>query len=97
MAEKNDAFAHFKNAALEVLPMILEQMDEDRLINAADLIDDALRRGGRVHITGIGKPAHIAGYIASLMSSTGTPTYFLPVSYTHLAVYKRQELYLKDV
>lgn len=77
MAKKNDAFAHFKNAALEVLPMVLEQMDEDRLLNAADLIDDALRRGGRVHITGIGKPAHIAGYIASLMSSTGTPTYFL--------------------
>ena len=44
MAEKNDAFAHFKNAALEILPMILEQMDEDRLLNAADLIDGALRR-----------------------------------------------------
>ena len=27
--------------------------------------------------SGIGKPAHIAGYIASLFSSTGTPTYFL--------------------
>ncbi len=35
------------------------------------------RRGHRVHVTGIGKPGHVAGYGASLLSSTGTPSYFL--------------------
>ena len=44
---------------------------------AADLIQKAKEAGNRLHISGIGKPAHIAGYIASLMSSTGTPAYFL--------------------
>lgn len=44
---------------------------------AAQLIWDAQEKGGRVHITGIGKPSHVANYIASLWSSTGTPTYFL--------------------
>lgn len=44
---------------------------------AAELIIDAKKKGGRLHITGIGKPAHIAGYAASLISSTGTPAYFL--------------------
>ena len=28
-------------------------------------------------MTGIGKPGHVAGYAASLLSSTGTPTYEL--------------------
>ena len=44
---------------------------------AAQIIWDAQAAGNRIHITGIGKPAHVAGYMASLMSSTGTPTYFL--------------------
>lgn len=44
---------------------------------AANLILDAEKKGNRVHITGIGKPSHVANYIASLFSSTGTPTYFL--------------------
>ena len=44
---------------------------------AAQLILDAKGTHNRVHITGIGKPSHIAGYAASLISSTGTPAYFL--------------------
>lgn len=44
---------------------------------AAKLILDVRKTQNRVHITGIGKPSHIAGYAASLLSSTGTPTYFL--------------------
>lgn len=53
------------------------KIDEDSLIKATELIRDSVNRGGRLHITGIGKPAHIASYAASLISSTGTPTYFL--------------------
>lgn len=44
---------------------------------ASELIQSAKKSGNRLHITGIGKPAHLAGYMASLFSSTGTPTYFL--------------------
>lgn len=51
--------------------------DYAALEQAAQIILDAEARQGRLHISGIGKPAHIAGYAASLFSSTGTPAYFL--------------------
>ena len=35
------------------------------------------KQHGRVHVTGIGKPGHVSGYISSLLSSTGTPAYTL--------------------
>lgn len=54
-----------------------DNIDYDALINARDLILEAEKNKNRVHITGIGKPGHVAGYIASLLSSTGTPTYEL--------------------
>ena len=44
---------------------------------AARLILDAQSKGNRLHITGIGKPGHVAAYAASLLSSTGNPCYFL--------------------
>ncbi|HEY5583531.1 MAG TPA: SIS domain-containing protein [Ruminiclostridium sp.] len=44
---------------------------------AVKLILEAEQSGNRIHITGIGKPGHVAGYVASLLSSTGTPTYEL--------------------
>lgn len=55
----------------------LSAMEEAMFEPAAQIIWEAQEKGNRIHITGIGKPAHIAGYMASLMSSTGTPTYFL--------------------
>ncbi len=55
----------------------LSSLDMGLYKDAVKLILDSEAAGGRVHITGIGKPAHIGGYIASLMSSTGTPTYEL--------------------
>ena len=55
----------------------LQEMDEHMFDAAAQLIWDAESAGKRVHITGIGKPSHVANYLASLLSSTGTPTYFL--------------------
>lgn len=33
----------------------------------------AEQTGGRVHVTGVGKPGHVASYAASLLASTGTP------------------------
>lgn len=55
----------------------LKSIREEPLREAAQIIWDAQDKGGRLHITGIGKPAHVASYMASLISSTGTPTYFL--------------------
>lgn len=55
----------------------LRSMDEKMFSKAAELIWNAQEAGNRIHITGIGKPSHVANYIASLWSSTGTPTYFL--------------------
>lgn len=54
-----------------------ERMDMSEIEAAANLIIEAGHKGNRVHVSGIGKPAHIAGYISSLISSTGTPAYFL--------------------
>lgn len=55
----------------------LDTIDMETISKAADLVREAVARGSRLHISGIGKPAHIAAYIAALMSSTGTPAYFL--------------------
>lgn len=43
----------------------------------ADFITAAEKEGKRVHVTGIGKPEYVSGYIAALLASVGTPTYFL--------------------
>ena len=51
--------------------------EADAIERAADLILECESRGGRVHVTGIGKSEHVARYVASLLSSTGTPAYFL--------------------
>lgn len=56
---------------------ILRTIDEHTFDEAARLIWESEAKGGRLHITGIGKPSHVATYMASLFSSTGTPTYFL--------------------
>lgn len=44
---------------------------------ACSLIRSARDQGQRVHVTGLGKPEHVAHYAASLLSSTGTPATFL--------------------
>lgn len=44
---------------------------------AVAIITESQAKGGRLHITGIGKPGHVAVYMASLFSSTGNPCYFL--------------------
>ena len=55
----------------------IDGMDMGEIERAAQLIIEAGKRGNRLHISEIGKPGHIAGYISSLISSVGTPTYFL--------------------
>ena len=71
------ALAYFFDSVKAELTAACDQTDPQAVTSAAQLILEAEQQGGRLHITGIGKPAHIAGYLASLLSSTGTPTYVL--------------------
>jgi arabinose-5-phosphate isomerase len=63
--------------AARELSMLCERHDGLAFERAADLIEAAEARGGRVHVTGVGKPEHVAHYAASLLSSTGTPATFM--------------------
>ena len=68
---------NFCAIAREEFNTFLDGIDKESLAAAAKLILDSKKSGGRLHITGIGKPSHVSNYIASLISSTGTPTYYL--------------------
>jgi arabinose-5-phosphate isomerase len=57
----------------EAVRALVERLDQ-RFLEAVQLI---LGRRGRVVVSGIGKSGHIARKIASTLSSTGTPAYFL--------------------
>ncbi len=72
-----DALERFNEACIRELDRCFHEFSEGPYLEAAALILECQRHGGRVHTTGIGKPAHICTYAASLLSSTGTPTYFL--------------------
>lgn len=61
----------------EQMQIVYKTIDVDNVEKAAKLIMNSEKQGGRVHVTGIGKPGHVAGYIASLLSSTGTSAYEL--------------------
>lgn len=61
----------------EEMKTYIEHIDHYSLAKAKELILHAQSINNRVHVTGIGKPAHVAKYIASLLSSTGTPAYEL--------------------
>ncbi len=72
-----DALKNFLTITETEFQQIEKQIDPKALRTAAQIICDAQAQGGRLHVTGIGKPAHVATYLASLLSSTGTPAYFL--------------------
>src|SRR5262245_25460346 len=71
------AIDSFFDLALRELSALRTRAELDAIERAADLILEREAMGGRVHVTGIGKSEHIARYVASLLSSTGTPAYFL--------------------
>lgn len=70
-------YQHYASVIRSEVGSLFDSMDFESLNAAADLIESAKRAGNRLHISGIGKPGHLAGYAASLLSSTGTPAYFL--------------------
>src|SRR5689334_15636340 len=67
----------FFDLAIDELIALRTRAEAHAIARAADLILESEARGGRVHVTGIGKSEHIARYVAALLSSTGTPAYFL--------------------
>lgn len=75
--ESRKALEEFVSSATAEFDTFSKGIDSSALERAAAVILDAEKKGNRVHITGIGKPSHVATYMASLLSSTGTPTYFL--------------------
>ncbi|MCI2058099.1 MAG: SIS domain-containing protein [Oscillibacter sp.] len=73
----NAALEQFLKTARREFDAYSQTIGADTCDAAANLILAAEKIGGRVHVTGIGKPGHVAAYTASLLSSTGTPAYFL--------------------
>lgn len=67
----------FAESAKKEVDQYLGNFDMAACEKAADMIKESQKNGGRIHITGIGKPGHVAEYMASLFSSTGNPCCFL--------------------
>lgn len=77
MSNNKEQVASYLDSIEKSVSEYMNVIDVESLSAAKKLILDVQARGGRVHVTGIGKPGHVAGYAASLFSSTGTPTYEL--------------------
>ncbi|HVH19160.1 MAG TPA: PfkB family carbohydrate kinase [Myxococcota bacterium] len=65
------------DVAVTELARLRERIDAQSFDRALALVRGARACGGRVHVTGVGKPEHVAHYAASLLASTGTPATFL--------------------
>ena len=59
------------------LNYFLKNRTAEEYADAVSLITASQAAGGRIHVTGIGKCSHVATYVASLLSSTGNPAYYL--------------------
>jgi len=79
-------YADALNKFLDTVPFEIKSLRDrikiDQISEVAELILERESKGARVHITGTGKCEHVAKYVASLFSSTGTPAYFLHATET---------------
>ena len=75
--ESKQAVDAFLASAKEEFAAFADKINSDTYEEAAAIILESQKNGGRLHITGIGKPGHVSAYMASLLSSTGNPCYFL--------------------
>jgi arabinose-5-phosphate isomerase len=71
-----EALAAF-DVAVEELRRLHRRLSDPMIESALGMVRRSRDAGGRVHVTGVGKPEHVARYAASLLSSTGTPACFL--------------------
>jgi arabinose-5-phosphate isomerase len=72
-----DAALDSFDVALAELAALRARLRPGAFDSAVEAIRASEAAGGRVHVTGIGKPEHVARYAASLLASTGTPATFL--------------------
>jgi arabinose-5-phosphate isomerase len=72
----------FFDTALAELVALRNAIDLAAIARAIALIRTAETRGGRVHVTGVGKPEHVARYAASVFCSVGTMATFLHATET---------------
>lgn len=77
MKEIHDKIDLFNSTVFREFSQYAKKLDAKYYEKAVDIIIKCESKGNRIHISGIGKPHHIATYMASLFSSTGTPCYFL--------------------
>lgn len=77
MSNEQNQINEYLSIVDQELKTYMEHINHEALSQAKQLILLAKDNNHRVHVTGIGKPAHVAKYIASLLSSTGTPAYEL--------------------
>jgi arabinose-5-phosphate isomerase len=77
----NEALVAY-DVALAELSELRKRLDTSAFERAVALIDASRASGGRVHVTGVGKPEHIARYGAALLASVGTPASFLHATET---------------
>lgn len=70
--------------ASQALQTVYASMTSDYYDKAVRLIRSSEAQGGRVHVTGVGKPRHIGHKLTATLQSTGTRAYFLdPVDCNH--------------
>jgi arabinose-5-phosphate isomerase len=74
--------SRFLELCLGELGTLRREIDLNQIRAAVDTIRTAEARGGRVHLTGVGKPEHVARYAASLLCSVGTQATFLHATET---------------
>src|SRR5258708_1130934 len=72
----------FFDTALAELVALRNAIDLDAIARAIALLRTAETRGGRVHVTGVGKPEHVPRYAASVFCSVGTMATFLHATET---------------
>lgn len=70
-------FKAFASTIAQNIADFCEGMTEEYFAPAVRLIFEAVDNGKRVHVMGVGKPSHVAGYGAALMSSVSVPAYKL--------------------
>jgi sugar/nucleoside kinase (ribokinase family)/D-arabinose 5-phosphate isomerase GutQ len=74
--------SRFLELCLGELGTLQREIDLNQIRAAVAMIRTAEARGGRVHLTGVGKPEHVARYAASLFCSVGTQATFLHATET---------------
>ena len=72
----------FLDLCIDELKLLRQRVELNSIWSAVEMIRDAESTAGRVHVTGAGKPEHVARYVASLLCSIGTPATFLHATET---------------